>query len=384
MHPETSEISDEAHGGHKGSDSNGRDELLGTLGERSILTNILIPRLAGSNAGSQAIGDDCAELLSPDPGYAFLATTDPCPTPVVFDLEDRDYWHYGRMTILINVSDLAAMGAVPQGILISTVMPNEMRVADYQRYLDGLIEAAAEWGCPIVGGNIKDGPEFTSTGTAFGTAPVTNIMRRTGARVGDVVCVAGRMGLFWAAVLQRLSHRDLRISPQSSADLKEALYRPIARLKEGLILADSGLVTACMDSSDGVGACLVELADKNCVDVTLDVDGLIPEQSVREVADELAIDPRKLLLAWGNWELVFTVAPDNLDALVDLAVSHDLPIAQIGRLSEGEGHVWLTEGLRRRPVNNFASERFTSLSYFTHGLKSYMQWLIEAPLTSEE
>jgi thiamine-monophosphate kinase len=358
-------------------------QILGSLGERTILSEILAPRLAASKAGLGNIGDDCAAIATPPQGNVLLVTMDPCPSPIIFELGDRDYWHYGYMTILINMSDIAAMGAMPIGITVSTVMPNSMLVSDYQRYLDGLVEASDEWGCPVIGGNIKDGSEFTSTGTALGSAPASQVLRRTGAREGDKVCVVGRMGLFWAAVLQRLSPVELNVTSASDADLSRALHRPVPRLREGQVLARSGLVTSCMDASDGVGACLSELAAKNAVDIIIDSTSLIPDPAVDEIADQMRLDPRKLMLAWGNWELVFSVRPQSVDRLLELARVHGFPISVIGEMHKGNGQVWLAGERDRGKLNNFASERFTGTSYFTHGLKTYMRWLIETPLTVE-
>jgi thiamine-monophosphate kinase len=357
------------------------DLKLGTLGERIILSEILLPMLATSKAGVGSIGDDCAELPVPPSGNAVLVTTDPCPSPIVFELEDRDYWHYGRMTILINVSDLAASGATPMGIVVSTVMPNDMFLRDYRRYLAGLIEAANEWDCPIIGGNIKDGPEFTSTGTAIGSAPIGQILRRSGAQEGDKVCVAGKMGMFWAAVLQRLNPTRLKVSSDSDTDLWQALYRPKPRLRESKLLSGSGLVTSCMDASDGVGGCLIELAAKNELDIVIDGRSLIPGRAVAEVADQAGIDARKLMLAWGNWELVFTVAAKSTDKVLNLAQQFDFEVTVIGEMREGNGSVWISSEGKAEELTNFASERFTGTSYFTYGIKSYMQWLINAPLT---
>jgi thiamine-monophosphate kinase len=259
-----------------------------------------------------------------------------------------------------------------------------MLVSDYRRYLDGLVDAADEWNCPVLGGNIKDGPEFTSTGTAFGTVPKESIMRRKGARPGDRVCVVGHMGLFWAAVLQQMSTAEIAVSDSAGAAMRRALELPVARLREGRILAESGLVTACMDSSDGVAGCLTELALKNGLDVIIDGAALVPDPAVSEVASALSIDPRKLMLSWGNWELVLTVSPESADSIQRLADKHQFPLSFIGTTREGTGSVLLATGESLHQVTNFASERFTGTSYFTHGLRSYMELLIDAPLTEKK
>src|SRR5712671_5686858 len=108
------------------------------LGERRILREIIYPRFSSFDGQIVGIGDDCAILPSPPIGHALVVTTDPCPTPVVCMVERPDMYHYGRMTILINVSDLAAMGAQPLGIVVSTVMPEDMSVREFDRFLDGI------------------------------------------------------------------------------------------------------------------------------------------------------------------------------------------------------------------------------------------------------
>src|SRR5436309_761620 len=105
------------------------------LGERRIVKELIAPRFPQSEDQMMGIGDDCAVIPMCSPDQVLVMTTDPCPTPVVCLIEREDYYHYGRLTALINVSDLAAMGAKPIGLLISTIMPEDMRVADYERFL---------------------------------------------------------------------------------------------------------------------------------------------------------------------------------------------------------------------------------------------------------
>jgi thiamine-monophosphate kinase len=286
------------------------------------------------------------------------------------------------MTMLVNVSDIAAMGGKPIGILVSTVMPNDMTVGDYQRFMEGLAEAADEWQCPILGGNIKDGPEFTATGTAIGSVPADLILRRTGARPGDKICVVGRMGLFWAAVLQRLATKRIRVSESSAAQLEQALYRPIPRTRESQILAQARVVSSCTDASDGVGSSLAQLAEANGLDAIIDTDRLVPDEAAVEVAEQLKIQPIRLALAWGNWELVCTVPAAAVDAAVRLGEVHGFPLKVIGEMIEGSGCVRMSSS-PEQTMTNFASERFSNTSYFTHGIQSYADWLLNAPLIKE-
>jgi len=353
---------------------------LGDMGEQRIVRELIQPRFPALAAPLVGIGDDAAVLSAPPHDHVLVWTIDPCPVPVAWQIKQpRDYAHFGWMTAVVNLSDLAAMGATPLGMVVSTVMPEAMIVSDYERFLDGLAEACREWGCPVVGGNIKDGPEFTATGTALGVARTGTVLRRAGAKPGDRVCVVGTMGLFWAAVLAHLEEVQ-GLGSDEQAALDSSLTRPIARLREGRVLADTGQVSSCMDASDGISACLREIAEVNSVDLIIDADVLVPHPAVRRVAEALGIDHRKLMIAWGNWELVCTMPDESTTSVGERIRSLGTQFSIVGMVQHGSGQVLLTEGSRRAPLANFASERFASTSYFTHGLQAYMEYLKQEPL----
>jgi thiamine-monophosphate kinase len=349
------------------------------LGERRIVEELIAPRFKGdSDSLILGIGDDCAVLSLPQPDEVLTLTTDPCPTPVACLLGETDLFHYGWMTVLINVSDLAAMGARPLGLLVSTVMTENMIASDYERFLEGLSDASRKWDCPIIGGNIKDGPGFTATGSCIGAVRRTDLMVRSGAIPGDRVFVVGEMGIFWASVLRRLGwtkldeHRDL---------LDHALLRPQARLAEGRALAATRAVTACMDSSDGVIGCLQELALKSHVDVIVDADKLHPHPAVQAAAADWGVDYRKLMLSWGDWQLVFTSSKSNSDNVAETVRALGTPVLAIGSIQDGTGRVWLNEKGVHLRITNFSSERFSGTSFFTHGIEAYLNSLKTQPFT---
>jgi thiamine-monophosphate kinase len=284
--------------------------------------------------------------------------------------------------MLINVSDLAAMGAQPVGLLVSTVMPESMAVQEYERFLDGLADASREWGCPVLGGNIKDGPQFTATGSALGVVESGLVMLRTGATPGDRVFVIGTLGFFWSACLARLN-TTTTLYHGYVQELNEALYRPQPRIREGIALARTRSVTSCMDSSDGVIGCLRELAMRNGVNIVVESDLLRPHPAVKEVASTAGIDVRKLMLSWGDWQLVCTVRSQATCQIRDLMQSLGTACFDIGEVQAGEGTVYLREGDRLEEVTNFANERFSGTSFFTHGLEAYIDFLRSQPLTTQ-
>jgi thiamine-monophosphate kinase len=356
-------------------------QSLRDLGERRILHELVVPRFPAVKDHIIGIGDDCAVIPTLPPGHAFVITTDPCPVPVVCLIETADFYHYGWMTVLINVSDLAAMGASPLALLVSTVMPEDMTVAEYSRFLDGLSDASLKWSCPVVGGNIKDGPSFTATGTALGSVKTEYLMRRAGSSPGDRVCIIGEMGFFWAAVLSRVVE-NVKLQPSDKEVIDRMFYQPVPRIKEGITLAASQVVTACMDSSDGVSACLYELAQVNQVDIEVKAESLNPDPIVSQIAEAAQVDSRKLMLSWGDWELVCTVPPEHLDQVRSMMKSLGTTCTDIGEVCPGTGKVWLIQRSQKGLLTNLASERFSGTSFFTHGLDAYLNFLRNEPLAT--
>jgi thiamine-monophosphate kinase len=351
------------------------------LRERRIVYDLIVPRFGTGPDGVIGIGDDCAVLPAPGPDEVLVWTTDPCPTPVQCIVDGPDMSAYGRFTALINVSDLAAMGAKPLGLLVSTVMREDMLVAEYERFLDGLRDACQEWACPVLGGNIKDGPEFTANGTALGVVHKDLVLRRVGARAGDRICVIGEMGLFWAAVLARLRHVT-GLRPADVAALERALKRPAPRLHEGQAVAQSRCATSCMDSSDGVIGCLWELAMVNHLDFVVDSNALRPHPAVEIVANIGDVDFRKLMLSWGDWNLVCTIRSEKCREVKACVESLGSQFADIGEVRSGNGQVLLAEKGHEGVMSNFASERFSPSSMFTHGLDAYIESLKSLPLVN--
>lgn len=355
------------------------DQPLAALGERRIIAELIKPIFTRSGNVIRGIGDDTA-ALQVTPGCELLVTTDPCPVPVVAILGDDDLWHWGRLTHVISLSDLAASGAKPLGMVVSTIMPEGMSVARYVRYLEALEHYAQIWGCPVIGGNIKDGDEFSSCSTALGEAPIGWSMTRSGMRPLDAVYVVGSIGHFWSAVLTRMnSWNDIEAS--YSAIFQKALYEPTPRVAEGQVLGESRRVSACIDASDGLGAALEQLVTANGYNIVIDQSLFDIEPCVRDVANRRGLHPLALALAWGDWQLVFSGRQEDVEVLADKIRSLGSPCQLIGYVDSaaGDGLITKTASGEFRQIRSFASERFRESSYFTHGLESYVHLLELGP-----
>jgi thiamine-monophosphate kinase len=355
---------------------------LAAIGERQIVDHIkswleVNPPSASVVLG---VGDDAA-IVSLHPGMKVVATSDHCPTPVITMLGDTDAWYRGWYTMVISLSDLAAMGARPLGMLLAVEAPREMALKELGRFYEGVLEASREFECPVIGGNLREGPALTCVSTALGEATADHLLRRAAARPGDFVVVLGDMGLFLAGVLARL--HALPMPGANRLCLESNLKRPVPRLREGRLIAERGLSVCAIDSSDGLIASFRELAQNGAsIDLHVDVTAADVHPAVRAVADQTAFDVRKILLSWGDWQLVCTCSPGRFGELAEAVSTLNCPVHKVGWVTEGAGEVWYHDESGVGLLTGLPNERFTPGSYFSHDLNSYIALLRRTPLVT--
>lgn len=245
-------------------------------------------------------GDDAAVVAVPD--GRIVACTDVLVEGVHFRLDWSSPEQVGRKAAAANLADVAAMGGVATALLVGLSCPADTPVATLTALADGLWAEAALVGAGIVGGDTTAGPALvvavTALGTLEGRAPVT----RGGARPGDVVALAGRLG--WAAAGLAILQRGFR----SPAVFVQAQRLPEPPYAAGPAAARAG-ATAMIDVSDGLLADLGHIARASGVEIDISV----PPVPLRlaEVASALGVDPAVWLLTGGeDHALVATFPPD--------------------------------------------------------------------------
>ncbi|HUB09737.1 MAG TPA: thiamine-phosphate kinase [Myxococcales bacterium] len=260
-------------------------------------------------------GDDCA-VLRPSPGHELCATTDAVVEGVHFDrrftMED-----VGHKALAVNLSDLAAMGAVPRWFLVAL----ELRAGVAPSVLDGLARGMAPLarahGCTLAGGNLSRGRALAVTITALGELPAGTALRRDGLRPGDVLAVTGTLG---AAALGR---KDLRAGRRTSA--ARAQLRPTPRLAAGR--AARGIASCAIDVSDGLAQDLGHLCDASGCGAELWASCLPAAAGVRRRRDRL-----RLCLAGGeDYELLLGVSPRRWPQLERRLAAAGTALTEIGR-----------------------------------------------------
>ena len=297
----------------------------GAMGERDLIRRI-----------SEILGgvenDDCAVI---DAGDRYLvATTDMLHRQTDFP-DIMNPWQMGWMAVAVNLSDIAAMGAEPAGVLIAAGLSPDADLYFIDELFSGFGDCAAYYGTRILGGDTDAHQELTITGTALGFVEKDLVLRRRGARVGDLLCTTGTLGGAGAG-LRAWKKGEL----QSEFILK--LLEPEPRLKEGRLLAKSRAVTAMMDNSDGLALSLSDLSEVSRVGFVVYEDRLPIALGIEEmVGHEEAVE--MVMSAGGDFELVFTVRPEGLEAAKKAG-----EVTVIGEVVE-EG-IWMEKAGERRRV----------------------------------
>jgi thiamine-monophosphate kinase len=272
------------------------------LSEKALIAQIR--RLAkGANRSVIAgIGDDCA-VLRVRPGHESLVTTD-------FTLEGihfRRDWHpaesVGHRCLTRGLSDIAAMGGEAVAAFLSLALPRNTSQAWVERFAGSLIRLAKKHGVTLAGGDTAESPNgILADIIVVGTVPKGQAVLRSGARPGDRIYVSGELGGSAAAVLQMKAKPKRKLNPR---DYPRHFY-PEARLELGRILREKRLVTAMIDTSDGLSTDLAHICQESGVGAELAADS-IPRARVGKPAREVDLD---LALHGGeDYELLFTVRP---------------------------------------------------------------------------
>jgi thiamine-monophosphate kinase len=232
----------------------------------------------------------------------------------------------GWKALAVNLSDLAAMGAEPAWCTLNLALPT----ADgdwLDAFLDGFLRLASRFRVALVGGDTTRGP-LSVTVTVHGFVPHGTALRRSGAQVGDLVCVTGTLGNAAGALLQW--QRGVPIHTK----LCSFLMRPTPRVELGQVLR--GLATACIDISDGLLADLSHVLAASCVGAEIELAG-VPASAVL-VAKFDATERRELQLCGGDdYELCFTVSPEHAMDVIAATTDAGFPITRIGRIVAQRG-----------------------------------------------
>jgi thiamine-monophosphate kinase len=282
------------------------------------------PCAQGGDGVVRGIGDDCALLALPA-GEQLAVSTDTLVAGVHFP-DACDAFLLGQRALAVSASDLAAMGATPLAFTLALTLPSatEAWLAEFAR---GLQVMAQHCSLALVGGDTTRGP-LSLTLTVFGRVPAGQALLRSGAQVGDLLCVGGELGDAAGALPLVLGQRD------AAADIREALlaryWSPQPQLALGQALR--GRATAALDISDGLLADCGHIARASQVALEIELEQVPLSAALRAFAGEE--QARLCALAGGDdYRLAFTLPPARLAELQAAWPG----IRVIGRVQAGSG-----------------------------------------------
>jgi thiamine-monophosphate kinase len=279
------------------------------------------------------VGDDAA-LLAPTPGCELAASVDMLVCGRHF-FADVDPESLGHKTLAVNLSDMAAMGALPRWALLAGALPQADPVW-LGAFVRGFFALADAFAVELVGGDTTRGP-LNLCLTILGEVPAGQALRRSGARGGEAIFVSGTLG---DAALALAHHRGtIALTPAELAACERALLRPLPRVELGQRLR--GLASAAIDLSDGLVGDLGHLLDASGVGATLELAALPRSPALsRLLAGSARACALDCLLAGGDdYELCFTAPRRAAAQLEALGAELGLPLTAIGRVEDGAGLV---------------------------------------------
>lgn len=326
---------------------------LGEIGEFGLIERIGKNFLNLKKSTSiKGIGDDAAVIKSTEDEVS-IVTTDMLVEGIHFDLSYMPLPHLGYKAIAVNVSDVAAMNAVPEQVTVTIGLSNRFSVEAVEALYEGIKAACEQYNIDLIGGDTT----ASSSGliisvTAIGRVKKDEVSYRSGAKNNDILCVTGDLGAAYIGlqVLEREKHEFLA-NPEMQPQLEKFDYivkrqlRPDARTDIVFELKEMGIVpTSMIDVSDGLASEILHLSKNSNIGFKVYEDKLPIDNQTFETAVDFKIGPTTAAMNGGeDYELLFTISQNNFEKLKNHPDIHFIGYAQEGNeniLISKEGNVY--------------------------------------------
>lgn len=303
---------------------------------------------------SKGVGDDCAII---DTGAGRLSVTCDMMAVGTHFLPSANPEDVGYKALAVNLSDLAASGAVPRAFFLAIGLP-ERNDAWLSGFTEGMMALAQQAGCALLGGDTTRTAKvgdvhapITIAITAMGDLPLQMGLTRGGAREGDDVWVSGDVGGAYAALMHRQGQWTLPAEDFPAAALR--MDRPEPRNALGTALLS--VATACADISDGLSQDLGHILDRSGVAAQIVWDAVPAHHALRHLPRGRQFEAA--LSGGDDYELIFTAPADKRGLVEQAAISSLTKVTRIGRIVKKEAEnerlvVHTTEGERLRLAAN--------------------------------
>lgn len=312
-----------------------------TLGEFGLIDHLTASFKLENDSTVKGIGDDGA-VINNGP-LSTVVSTDMLVEGIHFDLMYSPLKHLGYKSIVVNVSDIYAMNAIPKQVTVSIALSNRFSVEALEELYEGIKLACKHYGVDLVGGDTTSSPKglYISV-TAIGQAEPERIVYRNTAKVGDLICITGNVGAAYLGLQLLEREKQLYVSnPGIKPDLEEQDFlvgrqlKPEARKDMIRAFRNNGLIpTSMIDVSDGVASELFHICKQSKVGAFVEESGVPIHPDAEMMALKFKMDPITCALNGGeDYELLFTINPNDLDKvkyLPDIYIMGEIVPAEDG------------------------------------------------------
>jgi thiamine-monophosphate kinase len=312
-----------------------KEQTIASVGEFELIKNNFTHLSSSAIAGvTVGIGDDGAQLAVPE-GQELVVSTDTLVEGIHFSKGDDPYL-LGRKSLRVNLSDLAAMGALPTWYFLSLTIPPTTTLDWVSEFSRGLKADGEDFGIGLVGGDTTGSKKaLVVTITVMGCVVKGSSTLRSGARVGDKIFLSGTLGDSALGLAYHL--KKLKI-----ATLDDRVYLlkrhqlPEPRVVLALALADGGVTSSAIDVSDGLTADLAHICAASKVGAEVDVEKIPLSDAAKRVLNSQGPELLAKVLTGGeDYELLFTVAPGMEAEVAAIAAKVGVIVTEIGNITAG-------------------------------------------------
>jgi thiamine-monophosphate kinase len=327
---------------------------ISSLGEFGLIEH-LTKNIELQNASSiVGVGDDAAVI--DHFGKQTVITSDMLVEGVHFDLMYTPLKHLGYKSVIVNLSDIYAMNAIPTQIILNIAISNRFSIEALDEFYNGVYTACEKYGVDLIGGDTSSSQKgFIISVTALGEVAPDSYVKRSTAKKGDLICVSGDLGGAYIGLLFLEREKKIYLeNPNIQPDLESESY-VIGRLLKPEARKDiieffekeSVIPTSMMDISDGLSSEILHISKQSSLGCVIYEEKLPIAEDMKNAAYKFQIDPTACALSGGeDYELLFTVNQNDYDKI---KLNEDISV--IGYMTEHEkGTNIITKGESTYPI----------------------------------
>lgn len=326
---------------------------IASLGEFGLIDHLTVNNETRNSSTILSVGDDAAVI--DHSGMQTVISTDLLIEGIHFDLMYTPLKHLGYKSVVVNLSDIYAMNATPTQITVSIGISNRFSVEALDEFYDGIYAACEKYGVDLIGGDTTTSQKgFVISVTAIGEVAIDKLVKRSGAKNADLICVSGELGGSFLGLT--LMEREKKIFSETGAqpDLEDQAYivgrllKPEAR-KDIIeyFAAQQIMPTSMMDISDGLSSELLHICRQSECGCLIYEDKIPINEEAKQFAYKLQLDPTACALSGGeDYELLFTVSQADYEK-----IKANAAISIVGYITEaGEGKNIVTRNGNRHEL----------------------------------